>query len=67
MPMQLRGLRTFCLAVRHLSFKKAADEMCPSASELLMPVIYGFSDRHQGVDLRIESMGESYFVSLGPH
>lgn len=127
MAMQLRGLRAFCLAARHLSFKKAADEMCltPSAvshqisdledelgvrlferqtraisltpvglqfyeevaqslaaidgaadrvkkisqrvpllvqmpeffaSELLMPIIGGFSDRHQHIDLRIESM-----------
>ena len=32
MPMQLRGLRTFCLAARYLSFKKAADELCLTAS-----------------------------------
>lgn len=127
MAMQLRGLRTFCLAARYLSFKKAADELCLSASavshqigdledelgvklferhtrsislthkghelydeiephlaaideaanrvkqnaarvpllvqmpeffasELLMPIISDFSDHHQDVDLRIESM-----------
>ena len=130
MPMQLRGLRTFCLAAQHLSFKKAADELCLSASavshqisdleeelgarlferhtraisltpkgnqlyeeirqhldaideaaarmkrtagrvpllvqlpeffasELLMPIISEFSDRHQDIDLRIESMDSS--------
>ncbi|MEX2468327.1 MAG: LysR family transcriptional regulator [Pseudohongiellaceae bacterium] len=130
MPMQLRGLRTFCLAAHHLSFKKAADELCLSASavshqisdledelgtrlferhtrsisltaqgsqfyeelrshldaieaaatrmkknagrvpllvqmpeffasELLMPIISDFSDRHQDIDLRIESMDSS--------
>lgn len=32
MPMQLRGLRSFCLAARHLSFKKTADELCLTAS-----------------------------------
>ncbi len=33
MQMQHRGLRTFCTAAEHLSFKKAADELCitPSA------------------------------------
>lgn len=127
MPMQLRGLRTFCVAAEHLSFKKAADELCLTASavshqisdletqlgtklfarltrsvaltdeggllydevrpclttidqaaqrikkratrepllvqmpeffasELLMPIINGFSDLHQDIDLRIESM-----------
>jgi LysR family glycine cleavage system transcriptional activator len=30
--MQLRGLRSFCLAARHLSFKKTADELCLTAS-----------------------------------
>lgn len=32
MAMQLRGLRTFCLVARHLSFKEAADELCITAS-----------------------------------
>ena len=32
MPMQLKGLRTFCLAARNLSFKKTADELCLTAS-----------------------------------
>ena len=130
MPMQLRGLRTFCLAAQTLSFKQAADELCLTASavshqisdlereldiklferrtraialttrgsqfyeeihphlaaiddaalrvkrnarrvpllvqmpeffasELLMPIISGFSDRYQDIDLRIESMDSS--------
>ncbi len=130
MPLQLRGLRTFCLAAQHLSFKKAADELCLTASavshqisdleeelgvklftrltrsielsdkgnlfyeeiapylqaiddaaiklkknanripllvqmpeffasELLMPIISGFSDKHQDIDLRIESTDSS--------
>ena len=32
MQMQHRGLRTFCTAAEHLSFKKAADELCITAS-----------------------------------
>ncbi|MFT4861514.1 MAG: LysR family glycine cleavage system transcriptional activator [Pseudohongiellaceae bacterium] len=32
MQMQHRGLRTFCAAAEHLSFKKAADELCITAS-----------------------------------
>ena len=32
MPANLRGLQTFCLAARHLSFKKAADALCLTAS-----------------------------------
>ncbi|MEQ8409235.1 MAG: LysR substrate-binding domain-containing protein [Gammaproteobacteria bacterium] len=130
MPLQLRGLRTFCLAAQHLSFKKTADELCLTASavshqisdleselgvklfmrltrsielsdkgmqlyeevapylqaiddaaiklkknanripllvqmpeffasELLMPIITGFSDQHQDIDLQIESTDSS--------
>jgi LysR family glycine cleavage system transcriptional activator len=32
MPMQLRGLRTFCLAAQYLSFKQTADTLCVTAS-----------------------------------
>lgn len=32
MSVQFRGLRAFCLAARHLSFKQAADELCLTAS-----------------------------------
>lgn len=32
MPMQLRGLRTFCLAAQYLSFKQTADTLCLTAS-----------------------------------
>lgn len=32
MRMQLRGLRTFCLAAEYLSFKKTADKLCLTAS-----------------------------------
>lgn len=32
MRMQLRGLRTFCLAAQYLSFKKTADKLCLTAS-----------------------------------
>jgi DNA-binding transcriptional LysR family regulator len=32
MHVQFRGLRTFCLAAQHLSFKAAADELCLTAS-----------------------------------
>ena len=32
MQMHHRGLRTFCAAAEHLSFKKAADELCITAS-----------------------------------
>lgn len=125
--MQLRGLRTFCLAAQTLSFKQAADKLCLTASavshqisdletelgvklftrrtraisltdkgaqfydevqpylqaideaaarvkknanrvpllvsmpeffasELLMPMLSSFSDQHQDIDLKIESM-----------
>ncbi len=127
MRMQLRGLRTFCLAAQYLSFKKTADKLCLTASavshqigdleaelgiklfaretraisltdkgaqfyneiqpylqaideaatrvhenasripllvqmpeffasELLMPLISKFSDQHEDIDLKIESM-----------
>jgi len=127
MRMQLRGLRTFCLAAHYLSFKQTADKLCLTASavshqisdleselgiklferqtraialtdkgaqfyneiqpylqaidaaaarvrenasrepllvqmpeffasELLMPLIGKFSDQHQDIDLKIESM-----------
>ena len=32
MLVQFRGLRAFCLAAEHLSFKQAADELCLTAS-----------------------------------
>ncbi|MDZ7668040.1 MAG: LysR substrate-binding domain-containing protein [Gammaproteobacteria bacterium] len=32
MAVQFRGLRAFCLAAQHLSFKQAADELCLTAS-----------------------------------
>ncbi len=34
MRTQFRGLRAFCAAARHLSFKNAADELCVTASAI---------------------------------
>ncbi len=34
MPVQFRGLRAFCAAADHLSFKAAADELCLTASAI---------------------------------
>ena len=53
MPLQLRGLRTFCLAAQHLSFKKTADELCLTASAV----------SHQISDLESE-LGVKLFMRL---
>lgn len=47
--MQLRGLRTFCLAAQTLSFKKAADKLCLTASA----VSHQISDLEQELGVKL--------------
>jgi LysR family glycine cleavage system transcriptional activator len=49
MPKQLRGLRTFCLAAQTLSFKKAADKLCLTASA----VSHQISDLEQELGVKL--------------
>jgi len=49
MAMQLRGLRTFCLVARYLSFKEAADELCLTASA----VSHQISDLETQLDCKL--------------
>ncbi len=53
MPIQHRGLRTFCTAAEHLSFKKAANELCLTPSAV----------SHQISDLE-EDLGTKLFKRL---
>lgn len=71
-PSQLRALRSFCVVARHLSFKKAADELCLSASA----VSHQLSDLEEelGVSLfhrhtrsiSLSDRGAQFFAAIAP-
>ena len=73
MAMQLRGLRTFCLVAQHLSFKKAADELCLSASA----VSHQISDLEEELDVKLferltrsiqlTERGQHFYEEVYPH
>lgn len=73
MARLLRGLRTFCLAARHLSFKKAADELCLTASA----VSHQISDLEADLGVRLfqrhtrsislTDKGRELFEDIEPH
>lgn len=73
MPMQLRGLRTFCLAAHYLSFKEAADELCITASA----VSHQISDLEEQLacklfhrrtrSIEMTEKGEQLLEQIAPH
>ena len=72
MSMQLRGLRTFCLAARHLSFKNTANELCLTASAVSHQISDLESDlgvklfERQTRSLSLTPVGLSFYEELAP-
>jgi len=73
MPLQLRGLRTFCLAARYLSFKKAADDLCLTASAVSHQIsdleeelgVKLFARLTRSIDLTVK--GQQFFDEIEPY
>ncbi len=73
MRLSLRGLRTFCLSARYLSFKEAADELCLSASA----VSHQIADLEEELQVKLFTRltrsialthkGSQFYEEVNPH